>query len=444
MQHQSAAEGPAKRNLPIILLVLLIFFVISFLTNILGPLVPDIISGFQLSLAMAGFLPFAFFIAYGVMSIPAGLLLERFGEKPVLITAFALAFGGSAFFAVLPRYGVALTSLFIIGIGMTLLQVAINPLLRTAGGEQHFAFNSVLAQCVFGGASFLSPFVYSYLVTHLHDYAGGGPWWIDALSRRVPADLPWISLYWVFALVCAIMVGVLAWARLPKVELQDEERPGAWKTHRELLAEPKVLLFFFGIFCYVGAEQGVANWMSQFLHTYHGFDPQIEGARAVSYFWGLLTAGCLLGLLLLKLFDCRKVLIAFSVGALAFLTLALFAGPWAAYRSFMAVGFCLSVMWSIIFSLALNSIPRHQGSFSGILCTGIVGGAFISLFIGWIGDRIGLRLGMATLYLPLAYILAIGFWAKPLVDNATVSWRELIDRWTGRGDFRVSSADKGI
>ena len=88
---------------------------------------------------MAGFLPFAFFVAYGVMSIPAGMLLERYREKPVMVAAFALAFAGSLLFASIPKFEIALASLFLIGIGMTMLQVAINPLLRVAGGEEHFA-----------------------------------------------------------------------------------------------------------------------------------------------------------------------------------------------------------------------------------------------------------------------------------------------------------------
>ena len=151
-----------------------------------------------------------------------------------------------------------------------------------------------------------------------------------------------------------------------------------------------------------------------------------EGAHAVAYFWGLLTAGCLLGLVLLKLFDCRKVLIWFSAAAIVSLTCALVGGAQVAYYSFMLVGFFLSVMWSVIFSLALNSVAQHHGSFSGILCTGIVGGAVVSLLVGWLGERFGLRAGMTVLYLTLGYIMAIGIWAKPLVDNATVSLKELI------------------
>jgi FHS family L-fucose permease-like MFS transporter len=396
----------------IVLLVFLIFFVISFLTNILGPLIPDIIRGFHLSLGLAGFLPFAFFVAYGVMSIPAGMLLERFREKPVMMAAFASAFAGSLLFATTPRYEIALVSLFLIGIGMTMLQVAINPLLRVAGGEEHFAANSVAAQVVFGGASFVSPFVYSYLVTHP--------------MSLVPRALPWLALYWVFAAVTLLMVLVIAVIRLPRYELAEGERIGAWTAHRELLRRPVVHLYFVAIFCYVGCEQGIANWISTFLATYHGFNPQVEGARAVAMFWGLMTVGCVLGLLLLKLFDGRKVLIGFAAAAILTLTGALGGGAAWSYYSFMALGFFLSVMWSVIFSLALNSVERHHGSFSGILCTAIAGGAFVPLAIGWLGERAGLRTGMLLLYVALGYILSIGFWARPLVDNATVSMRELV------------------
>jgi fucose permease len=401
----------------IVLLVFLIFFVISFLTNILGPLIPDIINGFHISLGMAGFLPFAFFVAYGVMSIPAGMLLERFREKPVMIGAFAAAFAGSLLFATTPRYAVALVSLFLIGIGMTMLQVAINPLLRVAGGEEHFAANSVAAQLVFGSASFVSPFVYSYLVTH-------------PLSL-VPRAFPWLALYWVFAAVTLLMVILLAVIRLPRYELAEGERIGPWTSHRDLLRRPVVYLYFVAIFCYVGSEQGIANWMSKFLSTYHGFNPQVEGARAVAMFWGLMTVGCALGLVLLKLFNGRKVLIGFAAAAILTLTAALGGGAALSYYSFMALGFCLSVMWSVIFALALNSVERHHGSFSGILCTGIVGGAFVSLAVGWLGERVGLRAGMLLLYATLGYIFSIGFWARPLVDNATIPVRELVS-WLRR------------
>jgi fucose permease len=414
-----------KHNTLIVILILLIFFVISFLTNILGPLIPDIIKSFDLSIGLAGFLPFAFFVAYGVMSIPSGILVEKYREKPVLLGAFFLAFLGALLFALVPGFSVALLSLFLIGIGMAMLQVVINPLLRVAGGEAQFAFNSVLAQLFFGAASFLSPLLYSYLVSNVH--SGSAPSSVIALfNQLVPANLKWVSLYWVFALTALLMVVVIYFVRFPEVELKEDEKIDTGNAFKELLGSKTVLLFFCGIFAYVGTEQGIANWTSQFLQTYHGVDPATTGASVIAYFWGLLTVGCLLGLLLLKIFDSRRVLMLFAAGAIIALLAGLFGTKELAIYAFPLTGFFASVMWSIIVSLALNSVPHHHGTFSGILCTGIAGGAVVPLIIGGLDELVGLRLAMLFLLITLGYIFSIGLWARPLVNNATVkNLREL-------------------
>ena len=120
---------------PVVLLVLITFFVISFVTNLLGPIFPALIDSYQIGLLLAGFFPFAFFAAYGLMSIPAGLLAQQKGDKFVIVFAFALATLGAILFVVLPTFAMAMFALFTIGSAMALLQVAINPLLRRAGGE---------------------------------------------------------------------------------------------------------------------------------------------------------------------------------------------------------------------------------------------------------------------------------------------------------------------
>src|ERR1700727_1181666 len=212
------------RNRYMVRIVLLTFFVISFVTNILGPIVPDIISSFHVSLTAAGFLAFAFFIAYGVMSIPAGFLVERFTEKPVMVVSFLVGTLGSLSFALFPAYCVAIVSLFLIGAGMAVLQVAINPLLRVAGGEENYAFNSTLAQLIFGSASFISPRIYSYLVLHLKDSPAGDNILLRVLRKLTPADLPWASIYWIFAISAFAMVVVLLFSRFPKVQSTADER----------------------------------------------------------------------------------------------------------------------------------------------------------------------------------------------------------------------------
>jgi len=413
-----------ERNRTMVGLVFLTFFVMSLLTNILGPIVPDIISSFGVSLTAAAFLPFSFFIAYGVMSIPAGFWVERFTEKPVMIAAFLAGTLGSLSFALFPTYHVAVISLFVMGAGMATLQVAINPLLRVAGGEEHFAFNCALAQLIFGTASFVSPRIYSYLVENLGKPSAEGNVLLRILGRLTPPALPWASMYWIFAVSTVLMIAVLGVLRFPRVEHTADEAAGSLEMYTSLLRLPMVWAFFLCVFAYVGCEQGTADWMSKFLSHYHGYDPHTTGATAVSWFWGMLTAGCFVGMGLLKLFDSRRVLIGFSIGALLCLAAALFGPARVSLVAFPAIGLFASVMWPVLVSLALNSVSEHHGPFAGILSTGIMGGAVVPMIIGRIGDFAGLRAGVAFLFVTFGCVLSVGFWARPIITNATILRRD--------------------
>ena len=387
------------KNKYLVSIILLTFFVISFISNIIGPIIPDLIRTFHLSLTLVSLLPFAFFIAYGVTSIPAGILLETFHEKKVMLMAFGLATLGSLLIVLSPHYLTALLSLFLIGSGMAMLQVVINPLLRTAGGEENYANYSVWAQLIFGFASFLSPLVYQFFIG-IH--------------------LPWLSLYILFIGISVIMMLITLNTHFPQVKLSDEEKPGAIAIHLELFKNKQVILYFIAMLCYVGTEQGIATWISQFLQTYHGLNPQTDGANTIAYYWGLMTAGGVLGIVLLKLLDSRIILVAFTFLAMISLAFGLYGNADAALIAFPLVGFFASVMYPIIFSLALNSVTEHHGSFAGIIVTGIVGGAIFPFIVGGIGDIFGLKTGMSILFLSMGYIFSIGFWAKPLVSNKRI------------------------
>ncbi|MAO17591.1 MAG: MFS transporter [Muricauda sp.] len=414
------SKPKTKRYIHIIGLVMIVFFVISFITNILNSIIVDVKDSFDLSLTLTGLLPFTFFIAYGIMSIPAGFLSEKYSERTLLSVSFLIMALASLGFALLPQYGVFSITLFVLGCCMAVLQVIINPMLRVAGGEEHFAFNSVLAQLVFGAASFLSPYLYKYLVSKNNT----GDVFAETLRGWVPQTLPWASLYIVFAAISLILFFYVFLTKYPKFEKTEEEKAGDTSSYWDLLKNKWTILYFLGIFCYVGTEQGVGNWISQFLNQYHGLDPQTVGANTVSYFWAMLTVGCLLGLLLLKFMDSRKLLILATSITIISLILALTGSEQMALIGFPMVGFFISVMYSIIFSLALNSVKEHHGSLSGILCTGIAGGAVIPFIVGGLGELMSLKSGMFFLIIPLAFILSIGFWAKPLVNNKTISLKK--------------------
>jgi FHS family L-fucose permease-like MFS transporter len=399
-----------QKNYKIVIYIMAVFFLISFVTNIIGPLIPIIIKWYKINYVLAGLLPFSFFMAYGIISIPAGFLLERRGQSVTLLGAFSLNVLGCLLIASSASYPAVVAGLFVIGLGMAMLQVVINPLTRSTVGEEHFAFYAVLGQLVFGVASFLSPFALSALQTNERAFAAYGP--------------PWVPFYASAGLLFACFIGLTARIRMPKAELAEDERMGSLSAYRELLRDKYVLLFFVGIIAYVGTEQGLADWMGQFLLVYHRVPAETTGAYEVSLFWGLMVIGCMLGLVLLRLLDSQLVLRVFGFGAVACVLAALLGPAPVALAAFPLCGFALSVMWSIIFSLALNSVAEHHGSFTGILCTGILGGALIPLAIGWLGDNIGLRAAMFLILLLLAYIISISFWARPLTKNETVWNRE--------------------
>ena len=304
---------------------------------------------------------------------------------------------------------------------MAVLQVVINPLLRVAGGEENYAFTSVLAQLIFGAASFVSPQVYSWLVQNIDENSNTKSWFITIISEFVPADMSWVSIYWIFAIASLLMLFLVLVATFPKVELNENEKVGSKESFIHLFKNKLVILYFFGIFAYVGAEQGISYWMSKFLQVNHGYDFETIGASAVGNFWGAMTLGGILGLVLLRLLDSKVVLRLFSILAIISLGLALFGGRNTSLYAFQASGFFLSVMYPIIISLALNSVSKHHGSFAGILMTGIMGGAVVQLLIGIISDVTSLKTGMLLVFVALGYILSVSFWAKPIIKNKTIN-----------------------
>ena len=402
-------KNNSTKNNRLVLFVLLTFFFISFLTNVLGALNPSATLSFDLTETMAGFLPFSFFTAYGLMSIPAGMFLEKYGQRRLLILAFLMSFFGSILFVLFPTFEIFLVSLFTIGSGMAILQVVINPLLRVSGGEEHYAFNSVLGQLCFGAAAFLSPYVYSKIVSN------------NTFPNPFAVELGWVLMYGLFALLSLIMVILMFFLKFPKINLEDGDKVGTVSVLKMLIGNRIVRLYFFGIFVYVGVEQGISYWISKYLQNYHGLDFETVGASAVGNFWGLMTLGGLLGLLLLKFFDSKLILKVFTGITITCLVLALFGSANTSLYSFQACGFFMSVMYPIIISLALNSLEEYHGSFAGILMSGIMGGAIFQLLIGFMSDYISLKAAMLINFIGLVYILSIGFWAKPLISNKIIS-----------------------
>ena len=407
------------RKIIILLTVAVSVFSMSILTNLSGIVLPFAKESMSLSLSQAGVLPFAFFIAYAFMSIPAGCIHEKRSARSMMMTAFAFTALVTLIFLLFPSYGVLLFTLFISGAMMAAVQVVINPLVRNVGGEEYFSFYLIFGQLVYGGGSIVSPLLFTSLVTGISSNRDTSTI-INLIKKMTPPDLTWISIYWVCLLSCIVVFILLMTIKFPKMQKSSEDIIGGLNTFLLLLKDYKVWVFFFGIFFYAGVEQGVSNWMTKFLELYHGINPENEGAMVFSRFWLFLSIGGGLGIILIFLMDVKKLLGSFAVISMVLLALSLFGNRDIALFSFPLCGLFFAIMYPSILSLGMNTVLEHHGALSGILCTGICGAAVMALLIGFVADMIGLRLAMCMIFAGLLYVLFISFWAKPIIKNRKI------------------------
>ena len=397
----------ANFNISLVIFVMVVFFVIYFITNIIGPLIPQFIKTYNLSLVLASFLPLSFFFSYGMFSIPAGIYLERYGGKIIMAIAFLTSSVGAALIIVCPGYFSFIISFFLIGTGMAILQVAINPLLRQSVSGENFAFFSIIGQLAFGSASFLSPIFYKFLLENRN------PLGITFFSNN-----PWIWIYVFFIGAIIFLLIFLYLLKIPSNNSKVEQFD--FKTFFNFLLSKKITFYFFGIFCYVGIEQGINNWSSEFLYQYHLLDPEVVGVEVISSFWGNLTIGTVVSLFLVRLIDEKKLLNIYSLSSALLILFAIHGNANFSVLSFKLLGFSISGVWSVMISLGLNSVSKNHSILTGILLTGIIGGAIFPFIIASIGQLFGLKIGMHTILFGLIYLSYVVFKAKPIVLNKLI------------------------
>jgi fucose permease len=388
--------------------------------SIMSALIPEIIETFQVSYGMASILPFAFYIALAITCIPTGIAGEYFPAKSILIFTFLIALSGVLIFVLFLNYWASVISLFIIGSSVAIIQVTAVPLLRRACGPENLAFHSTLNQLMYGAGAFLSPVIYSFLSVNLSEGGNKQNLFLQLLSRLVPEGFEWSSAYWLFALLIVSLIVIVLFVKFPErnaVHVVDQSRKGVFL---ELFRNKYVIFFFFSLVAYASCEQGIAAWMSKFFQDYHGLNPQTEGASILSFYWLLLTLGCLGGMLLLKIFDSRKVLGGLTILAMISLVFALYGNTTVSKIAFPLVAAFESVMWPVILALALNSVTKHHEVLSGFMFTASVGGALGPVIVGNIGDLFGLAVSLNYIFLPLVIVFSVAFWAKPLITNKTL------------------------
>jgi MFS transporter, FHS family, L-fucose permease len=388
-----AEAGRKNYTVPLMLMVSL-YFGIGFITALNDILVPHFKDLFHLTNVSALLVQFCFFGAYFVMSLPSGWIVGRIGYKSGIVVALSVMGIGLLLFlpaSVIIFYPLFLFALFVVGSGLALLQVAINPYVGALGTPETASSRLNLAGGFNSIANTIAPKVGAAFIF----IAAGATAAQLAHSVRMP--------YLILAFCAFTMAAVTAFVKLPDViEKADSISTGdgsAWQfSHLRLGA--------LGIFFYVGAEVAIGSIMISFLGqpSMGGLTHQ-AAARYVSLYWFLSMIGRFIGFVALRKIRAERALAFVSLLAVLFMTTAILTHGNIAMWSVVSCGLFNSVMWPCIFPLSVKCLGRFTSQGSGILITMVVGGAVIPEIQGFLADSYGYRRSFAIVLLCYVYIL---------------------------------------
>lgn len=384
-----------KTNLQLLLLLCLNCFTFALISNIPGALLPYWKDSFHLSSMLLTFLGSAFFLAYGLTSLPQGVLLDRIGNKKTFLWGISLVFLGSTIFALVPRYEVGLISLFVIGTGVTVQQMVGNLLVKKIDDDEtKYSRNLTLIQIFCGIGGLGGGFLISFLIKDM--------------------GLQWQSIYYLFTALAFLVAALIFSTNIPENTSTNDEKPTI-KDYIALAKNPLMTIFALGIFIYVGIEVGIATWISTFLVDKHG-SLKSTAAQIVGLYWGFQAIGRFTGGIILNYLNTSKALILYSLGCLISLIFAVISpSAYICAISFISVGFFTSIMFPSIFSLTINSFDKkEEGTVAGVLCTTVAGGAIVAPIIGFLANVTSLGTSLIIVStIAFGYIAFLGFKTLP-------------------------------
>ncbi len=385
--------------------VTLLFFGWGFVTSLIDPLVPAVKSIFELSFLESQLTQFAWFIAYALVSLPAAALLGRLGSVPSILLALAIMIGGCLLAPLathLHSYPLVLTGLFVIASGVTLLQVAANPLVAAIGDPKRAHFRLTLAQAFNSLGTVLGPPLGAFIMLRGGVFDGGAVADTAAKAESLAnVERSFLMIAGVFLLLAFLVF-------LARKAIVNAAVPAKAANPLEALSSRWAVLGAGAIFLYVGAEVTVGSFMINFLHQPHVLDMQLdEAAKLLALYWGGAMVGRFAGSALLTRFHAANLLMIAAAMAAALAAVAALTGGNIAAIAALSIGLFNSIMFPVIFTLTLERSTAPSAATSGLLCTAIVGGAFLPLLAGGLADKFGLS--VALIVPALAYLAIVVF-----------------------------------
>jgi FHS family L-fucose permease-like MFS transporter len=428
--------------------VVALFFAWGFSTVLVDTLLPKLKGLFQLDYAQATLTEFAFFMAYFVVSFPAAWLLEKVGYMRAIVVGLLVTMAGCLLFSPAASagiYGYFLAALFVLAAGITILQVAANPLIALLGSQETSSSRLVLAQALNSFGTFVGPFVGAGLIlqngVNVPANILSAPPGVLAAYRVAQAHATQTPFLGIAVLLAFLALIFFLLRRAPGVPTTTAD--SATKSARTLLTSHRLAFGTVCIFLYVGSEVTIGSLMVNYLlqakiaaataalgkpliplfvamHVMAPGAPPVLAVLAgglVSFYWGGAMVGRFLGSAVQRIVRPGTTLVVCAMGAFVLAGLSASTAGIVSALALILVGLCNSIQFPTIFALAIEGLGENTPKGSALLCMGIVGGALVPVLAGWTADHSNLS---TCLLVPMACYLGIALFGLASNDRLAI------------------------
>jgi len=369
--------------------VLFGFFIMGFV-DVVGISTSYVKQDFKLSDTLANLLPMMVFLWFAVFSVPTGLIMNRLGRKNTVLISMVITFVAMIIPLLSYKFPFLLVAFALLGIGNTILQVSLNPLLTNVVRSDRYTSSLTLGQFIKAIASFLGPIIAGVAVSYFGN---------------------WKYIFPVFGFVTLLSS---VWLLLIPIE---EEQPkmltSSFSDCFGLLKNRFILMMFFGILCLVGVDVGLNTTLPKLLME-RCHIPLDKAGLGTSLYFAARILGTLFGSIVLAKISSKKFFIVNMLFALvAMMLMFVMVTMWSISILIFVLGFTIANVFSIVFSMALQEMPDRANEISGLMIMGVSGGAIFPLLMGMVSDTIGTQTsGLLILCVSIAYLLFIAIKPK--------------------------------
>ena len=371
--------------------VMLCFFAMGFV-DLVGIASNFVKQDLSLSDSVANILPSLVFFWFLIFSVPTGVLMNKIGRKKTVLLSLVVTVVSLLLPIVSENFYVMLVSFSLLGIGNTLMQTSLNPLVSTVI-KGNLASTLTFGQFVKAIASFMAPYIAMW---------------------GAMATIPSFGLGWRILFPVYMVVGIVAILLLGSTPIEEERADvyddGADTLGRQfveafrLLGKPVVLLSFLGIMCHVGIDVGTNTTAPKILMERLGMTLN-DAAFATSLYFIFRTIGCLTGSFFLRVMKSRTFfIISVAMMVLSMVGMLVGTSQTVLYVAIALVGYGNSNVFSIIFTQALLSVPEKKNAVSGLMIMGLFGGTVFPLLMGFASDAVGQAGAVVVMAVGVAYL----------------------------------------